>query len=299
LRQINELRTKFEDRINHFFPEPESSLLAGVTLGIKRALPERFESSLKATGTTHIVVVSGTNITLVLLLMASLTAYFNKRFVLLFSVIGATFYCLMVGFDPPVLRAYLMALPVLAAHLLGRETKAFQNLLLSAVIILVINPLMIFSLSFQLSFLATLGLIVLVPIFNGIIHLPKVMEEAVTVSLAAQVMTLPMIAITLNQFSFVSLLVNLLVIPIVPVLTFGGFLFICFSMITPFAQFISFILYLPLTYFVRVVEFFGQLTFSSITLKEIPPVFAILYYLCLVGFVFWNQRISSKDNDAK
>lgn len=300
LRWFDNGRSLIEKNINQFFSEPEASLLAGTILGIKRTLPEDFQNALQKTGTTHIVVVSGTNITMVLLLTMSLVSQLGKKKTLLLSFICVFSYVLLVGFDPPVLRAFLMFIPVLIARLYGRETDIFDSLILSASTILFFNPLLINNISFQLSFLSTLGLIWLVPIFQKIIKLPSFLEESIIVSLSAQMMTLPIIVFNFQEFSLVSLLVNLLVIPIVPIITYGGFLFIPLSFISKdLATLYSWFLFLPLTYFVRMVEFWGQFSWASITLKKIPYEFIVIYYLILGFFIYWSRKILSRDKSSK
>ena len=287
---INRLRTNIELNINKAIPEPEASLLAGIVLGVKRGLPDDLDASLKRTGTTHIVVVSGANITFVLLIIMSLSVYLGKNKTLIIALVGVLFYVFLVGFDPPVLRALFMFLPILLAKFLGRDSDIFSNVLFAASIILFSNPLILKSISFQLSFFATLGLILLVPIFRELVRLPSILEESFLVSFAAQLMTLPIIVYNFHEFSIVSLFVNLLVIPMVPLITYGGFLFIVLSWLSkPIAVIFSLLLYIPLNLFTRIVTFFGNFSFSSLSLDKIPISFVFIYYFILGLFIIWHK----------
>jgi len=181
---------QIERNINRFFPEPEASLLSGIVLGVQRNFPPTFKENLKRTGTTHIVVVSGTNITLVMMIFMVFSPYLGRRTMLTLSLIGILIYVFLVGFDPPVLRALIMFIPVYFAQMYGREGNVFTNFIFAADVILFTNPLLIENISFQLSFGATLGLILIFPILKQLIKLPDIIREGLLVSLSAQIMTL-------------------------------------------------------------------------------------------------------------
>ena len=296
LRVLFSFRLQIESNINRFFPEPEASLLSGIILGVQRNFPPYFKDNLQKTGTTHIVVVSGTNITLVMMIFIVFSPYLGRRRMLTFSLLGIFIYVFLVGFDPPVLRALIMFIPAYFSQIYGRDGDVFTNFIFAADVILFINPLLINNISFQLSFSATLGLILVFPILKQLIRLPDVIREGLLVSLSAQIMTLPIIVYNFKEYSTVSPLVNLLLIPIVPILTWGGFIFIPLSFLNGIITNIySWFLYIPLTYFVKIVNFFGDFPGASISLQNISTSFVFFYYIALTFFIFLG-RFFSKDS---
>ncbi|OGB76278.1 hypothetical protein A2476_02470 [candidate division CPR3 bacterium RIFOXYC2_FULL_35_7] len=222
--------------------------------------------------------------------------YLGRRTMLTLSLIGILIYVFLVGFDPPVLRALIMFIPVYFAQMYGREGNVFTNFIFAADVILFTNPLLIENISFQLSFGATLGLILIFPILKQLIKLPDIIREGLLVSLSAQIMTLPIIVYNFKEYSTVSPLVNLLLIPIVPILTWGGFIFIPLSFLNGIITNIySWFLYIPLTYFVKIVNFFGDFPGASISLQNISTSFVFFYYIALTFFIFLG-RFFSKDS---
>ena len=294
---VSDLRLYLENQIKRSFPEPEASLLSGVVLGIKNDLPEEFDNNLRRTGTTHIVVVSGSNISFVFLFLSSLTVVIGKKQTLIISLFGTFFYVVLVGFDPPVMRSLLMVLPVISARLLGKEAQSINNLLLSASVMLLFNPFLITDLSFQLSFMATLGIIILYPILQEFFNIGvPLLKEIIFTSLSAQIMTWPITVTNFQEFSIISILVNIIVLPIVPILTYGGFLFlVCSLILKPILPLVGWVLYFPLVYLTSIVNWFGKMSWVSLQLESISPYFGYIYFGVLTLFVFLHKTLHKKE----
>lgn len=159
LRGVREAAT---DRIDRAFPEPEASIAAGMLLGARRSLPPAVEADLRASGTAHLVVVSGQNIAMVLgAAVAVLGAWISRRRAALVALGLLPGYVLLVGADPPVVRAALMAVGVVVAAAAGRRTPGWVMLAYAAAGMLLVDPGLAFDPAFQLSLAATAGILVL------------------------------------------------------------------------------------------------------------------------------------------
>ncbi len=142
-------------------PQPESAILAGVVLGMDRDLPAGLVEAFRRTGTSHLLVVSGFNVTLIAgLVLGLLSRRLSPFRAALLAALAVLLYTLLVGADPPVLRAAIMALLGLGGNLLGRRQAGLNSLTLAAAVMALFEPGLLADPGFQLSFTATLGLIV-------------------------------------------------------------------------------------------------------------------------------------------
>jgi competence protein ComEC len=256
---ILELRNRMDLVFRRNLPEPQASLLSGISLGVKSNLPADFYQSLQKTGTMHIVVASGMNVSLVSATILSFLLFFmaRKKAVIL-SIILIWFYVVLAGGEVPVVRAGIMGSVVLLAQVFGRQADALRALLASAAIILFINPTSLNDIGFQLSFAATFGLVLLSSsLSNRLTILPKPLRNDLGQTLSAQILTLPIILLNFGTFSILSPLINILVSwPLVWILRLGlaaGFI----GLLIPALGGMLCILTLPLlTYFVKMVELF-------------------------------------------
>ena len=205
------LKERLETWYSRVLPEPEASLMAGIVLGSKRGLPLEFWQALQKTGTLHIVVASGFNVTVVMGATIFLLAGILPRiWAILLGITAVIIYSLMAGLEPAIVRAAIMGSLAYFGQMLGRPSDGLRLLFLAAGAMLLVNPLFIWDIGFQLSFLATLGLILICPRLPG--FLPKGMKE----SLAAQAMVWPVLLINFGQMSLIGILVNSLIVSLVP-----------------------------------------------------------------------------------
>ncbi len=205
------LKQKIESWYRRLLPEPEASLLSGIVLGSKRGLPDDFWQALQKTATLHIVVASGYNVTIVIGAVIFLLAGLLKRPLAIGLGIGAVIiYSFMAGFEPAIVRAALMGSLAYFGQILGKPSAGLRLLILAAVAMLLVNPLFIFDVGFQLSFMATLGLILICP------RLPRWLPRGLSESLAAQIMVWPILLYNFGQMSLIGILVNSLIVYLVP-----------------------------------------------------------------------------------
>lgn len=151
-------------RIGRTLPEPQASLAAGMLVGEHGSLPDDVDEALRATGTTHLVVVSGQNVALLIgIAVSALTAFMSRRIASLIALVLLPGYIVFVGADPPVVRAGIMAVAVVAAGVSGRRTPGWVYLTYAAGLMLVIEPRLVRDVAFQLSATATAGITTLAP----------------------------------------------------------------------------------------------------------------------------------------
>lgn len=260
----------FTQVINAYLPEPHSSLLNGILFGISVKTTKDFYQQLKIVGLLHIVVLSGTNITMLSSVIGGLTENFGKFISILITILTIIFFIIFVGPQAPIIRAGFMGILTLVSVIYRRKNLALYSLFLSAVFIALLWPKWLRSLSFYLSYSATLGII----LFGQVeIKQPKNLWEKVKLqfwkdlkpALAAQIFTAPIIFFYFKQVSLISPLTNVLVAPVIPSLMIFGFLTAILGKINyflgvPFA-YLSFGI---LEYIIFIVNFFSRFPFVFI-----------------------------------
>lgn len=228
MRGLIWLRDTFEQRIDQLFPEPSSSLLAGLLTGARRGLPTDVSEAFRRTGLTHIIAVSGTNITIILAVIGGMLFFLpvKKRF--LPSIIAITLFSTFVGGSASVIRACIMGILGLLALQTERISNARLTILWTAAVMLLWNPLSLwYDAGFQLSFLAVIGLTECRPFLEKPMQYVTQtlgIREALMATLSAQITAVPWILYRFELLSVVSPLANILVAPLVPLAMLLGFI---------------------------------------------------------------------------
>lgn len=257
--------------IEKALPEPESALLAGLLLGEKRGLGEALTESFRTAGVIHIIVLSGYNVALVInTVREGLQQILPRTLALSSAGIVALLFMLMTGASETAVRATLMALVVLAAKALHRPADGVRILLVVAAAMAVWNPyLVLYDLSYQLSVLATLGLVTLAHQFVPYLLWlrSKALIEIVSTTLATQVAVLPLLVFSIGQVSLISLVTNVLVLVFVPYAMLAGFgAALVASISTTLAFPFSAVAYALLRYIIEVSVFLGSLPYAAVNL---------------------------------
>ena len=261
-------------------------------LGTKQSLGAGLKDNFVKTGTIHIVALSGYNVTIV-------AEWIMKLFGMVFAATLATsvgilaiiFFAVMTGGGSTVLRASIMAILVLIARATGRNYEIGRALLLAAVAMIAINPwTLAYDVSFQLSFLATVGLIYLAPKIKHWFHkLPEKygIQDLVTSTVATNIFVMPFIVYQMGIFSVVALPANFLILPIIPLTMLFGFLTLVVGSIVPlFGQIVGIAAFALLAYELAVIRFFGNLPFASISISHFPFTLVIILYILLLFWMF-------------
>jgi len=226
------LKSKIEVRLNSLYFEPEASFVAGLLLGSRKGMPENVALAFQHVGLTHIVAISGYNISLVIALVFLLFSFLPLKKRVVVSSVAILLFVILVGASAAVVRAGIMGSLTLWGLYAGRRSQVFFALLWSAVFMVLMNPyILVFDVGFQLSFASTLGLLIFVPILEEKIRFWKnwpVLREALLLTLAAQISTIPFMAFHFGRVSWISPVANVLVAPFLPMaMLFGALSIVC------------------------------------------------------------------------
>lgn len=295
LEWVYGLRSRISQALDNALPEPQGALAQAILLGTRSAIPDDLNHSFFRTGTTHIIAISGLNITIVAGLVLSLGVWlFGRRRPIYFwlAIIAVWGYAVLTGLQAPVLRAAIMGSIWLFADFIGRPRSALPALLLAAAVMIGIHPSVMREASFQLSFAAMAGLILLTPYFQSWGRRAlRVSDErrtpviflldTISVTLGATLSTLPIIAFYFHQISLVSLPSNLLALWSVPaIMGTAALVGVVGLFAAPVAWVLGWVAWLFLSYMIGVVRFFSDLPFASKQV-EVGAYFVWGYYAVL------------------
>lgn len=244
---IYHIRTAAHDFLQSQLPFQESALLSGILLGIEWNIPRYLEDAYRVTGTIHIIAISGFNISLIAwLVIRTFRRIFKPLWASIWALTAIGFYTIMVGAEPPVVRAALMGAMAIPAYFIGRRVIGIHSLVLAAAMMLVFNPTLLWDIGFQLSFLATLGLMVIAdPLLQFIREKAErkskepetsrgaPLRELIISTLAAQFTVSPVLLNMDAAFHLYSLPANLLILPLQPMLMVLGGIAVFTGIILP------------------------------------------------------------------
>jgi competence protein ComEC len=300
------LKSGAKATIARILPEPEASLLTGILLGTETGIPERVQDAFSATGTTHVIAISGFNISVIALMLSGATRRLAGRgWIALMTIAGIWIYALFVGGDPAVTRAAFMGSLYPAARLSGREADIPTGCFLAALVMTLYDPLTLWDVGFQLSFAATLGLILYSRPFQDVGQrglsrvLPPgwvgrglgLLREGLLVTVAAQITTLPLLLHYFGQLSLISLLANTLILPAQPAVMFcGGSATVLGMMWLPLGRALGWAVWLPLAYTIRVVEWAARFPWTSVPVERFGPEHVLAWYGILAVLTLWVRQ---------
>lgn len=274
-----QLRQGLDQRISQYLPSPQAELLSGILLGQNKNLPGGLKIALRDTSTLHIVVASGQNLSMVAGFFLSLSGLIGRKKALVLGLLACIFYTFLSGMQLPILRAAIMFIFASLASFFGRARDGWWVLTVTAALMLLVNPEWITNLSFQLSFLATFGVIVVAPILlKGFNKIPIIGQD-LAVTLAAQAMVTPVLAQNFHQISLVSLITNVLVLWTI------SFIMILGSLMILLGSIFALMTNILLTYFIYIVRFFASLPFAWEYVGEQIWVVWVGYYMLLLGIM--------------
>ncbi|MBI5405165.1 MAG: ComEC/Rec2 family competence protein [Candidatus Kerfeldbacteria bacterium] len=278
-RGLNAVKQWMIAAIDRGLPVPEGPLLAGILLGTRFDLPDDLAESFRRTGTSHIVAVSGYNVTIVVTLMASLIGRLPlpRRVVTWLTIGSIVSFVILTGASASVVRAGIMGGLVVVARSIGRLSDAAHTLVISATLMVFVDPATVADVGFQLSVAATAGLVLLAdPYERWLWWLPARLglRSSLASTLAAITLTEPLIAIIFGRVSVIAAAVNVIVLPFVPLAMALGFAAAVVSGIVPLAStFVGWLAWAPLFFVVTVVDRAAALPLASVGLGPTGSLF--------------------------
>jgi len=302
LRWLYSFRESLSDSLTGALPEPQGSLAQGILLGIRSNIPYALTQVFSRTGTAHLLAISGLHIAIVIGMVLSLAilVFGRQRHIYIWlALLAIWLYALLTGMRPPVIRGAIMGTVFLAAELLGRQRSAITALAFAAAVMVGIDPQILWSVSFQLSFLAMAGIIFLYPHFQEwgrkgvaalsgdretIVATASTMTDALALSLAAIIAVWPVIAYNFGIVSLVALPATLFSLPALPAIIMTSALVAFAGLLAPLvAQALGWIAWLFLSYLLVVVQGFDALPLASLQVATASawPIWA--YYVALAA----------------
>jgi competence protein ComEC len=295
------LQNLFMQRINQIFPEPHASFEAGLLVGSRKGIPEKLMEQFNITGLTHIIAISGYNITIIIVFVMAALKGLPRRIAFGVAVASIVLFTLFVGASPAVTRASIMGILGLMALNSGRQSNIHLTILFTAFTMVFWNPKILWwDVGFQLSFAAVLGLIYVAPLFDKYSKiLPETLgiREAIQMTMSAQVMALPIIILNFERLSLISPLANLLVVFAIPSAMLFGFLAVVASFfIHGLGLILGYITWGILAYIIKIIELMASVPYASVNIHGMRFWMMFGYYALLILFLyFYNKRkISNK-----
>lgn len=282
---VNDIRSLAEVKINSVFKHQASELMLGMLIGLNDLSP-RLSENLKSAGIIHVVVVSGQNLALVFSFLAVGAKYFRRKLFVLISILIISGYVVVVGFEAPVVRAYIMILVALSAEVFGRKYSSVQALILAGLLMLVYNPSYLTEISFQLSFLASVGVLIGLAVTRRLNMGHKrffgyVVEVYIT-SFFAWMTTIPVIIMSFGSVSVVAPIVNLVLLWLVPVFMVMGAIVSVLPSNWWVVNVLSYPVQILIDVFVRIINFFADINQNIFEPKVGISIYIVIFSYILI-----------------
>lgn len=282
------VRNRIVEAVVKVLPSREAGLFLGIILGVRDKIDRTFYEELKNAGVLHIIAASGQNISILAsILLLTFQNFVKRKKAILFTALIILFYSLLAGFDPPIVRASIMALISFGAMLFGKQSAGVLALFLTGWGMIMIRPESITDISFQLSFLSTFGIITVKPLIDRIFKWKglKLVRDDLTTTLSAQIATFPLMIAVFGSYSLITLPVNLLILWTIPPLMAIGVVASFVSLALPIVSYPFIVLTLPfLAFFIGIVDISSNFLYA-LEFEEIPIAFICGYYLILIAIV--------------
>lgn len=265
LQQIHQVRQRMIDRLKQRFAETDAALVTSMLIGERAAIPDSVRDAFSRAGLSHVLAVSGFNVTILAVSIAWTAQFLGRRWFGAFSALSVVLFVILAGATGSVVRAGFMALVVITAQQSGRLVSGLYAVLHAALIMTLLNPRIVYwDLGFQLSVIATVGILVVGQLKRYESYLP--VQSAVWFLLnvfAPIIATAPLIALHFETFSVIAPVPNVLLLPLVPLIMLFGFL----STMPLIGSGSAFVAELLLHFFTSAVDRFAALSFASIPLQ--------------------------------
>ncbi|MEN9912612.1 MAG: hypothetical protein RLY66_20 [Candidatus Parcubacteria bacterium] len=290
------LKRRFVANLEHVLGEPHAALAAGLVVGEKSALGKDLLEDFRIVGLIHIIVLSGFNITIVGDAMRRMLSFLPRAWGIAVGGVGIVLFGVMVGGGATVVRSCFMATIALSADLIRRDYNVVRALMFAGLLMVIQNPsIILHDPSFQLSFMATLGLIILAsPIEKRIQFITEKfgIRGIVASTIATQIFVSPYILYMMGQISIIGMVVNILVLPIIPITMLVVFLAGAAGFIwIPLAQLFGWTAHALLSYELFMVEQFARVPYASLTVPIFSKWWVVGFYVLFFGiFIFLKQR---------
>ncbi len=300
---ILEIRKRVDNVLAKFHNKNTTALLRGLLLADRSLIDYEIKSEFINSGVVHILAVSGLHVGFISLIFIFLFQRLNIFLKYSFTIIGLILFTILTNAPPSVVRATIMGIVIILSLMSGRKYNSFNAVSISAFIILLINPDELFYSSFQLSFAAVISILIFYPILKSAIHQLNIKSNFIqniflfaALSIAAQIGTIPFVLIYFNKLSIISLIANLIVIPLVGFIIGLGIFTIIISFISPLIcsyyasanELLTYILYF-------ITNKLGNLPIAYLPVTGFSVIDMIIYYTSIAAIIYlWKKFQSMK-----
>ena len=297
------LKKRLVEIIYASLPFEEAKILDGIMLGNQRAMSDEVYDSFKITGTVHILAVSGMNVSLVALFIFFMLKLFGIKIrpAAVLTLISVAVFTVITGGGASITRAAIMAAFVLAGYIIDRDADVLNSLCAAALVILILNPQDVYDIGFQLSFLATFGLVYLSEYLkNQMPAIPEAVSLTVSSSLAAQLILIPSMANIFHQVSVVSLAANIFIVPLASMITILGFA----MWLAGFAgvwltKIFGASIWLLIKVMMFIVSTLAKIPYAAVSVKTLPLIFIICYFAFIISLPHEDLNFRFKKINGK
>jgi competence protein ComEC len=298
---LYKLRSAFMRNINKVISIPESDLANGLVLGARGGFDQDTNNEFIATGTIHIVALSGYNVSIVSEnVMKFFSLIFSQVVSIVCGIVVILLFIVMTGASATAIRAGVMATIMLLGKMTGRNYLAGRALVIAGLLMIAHDPRVLADMSFQLSFIATGGILFVTPkVMKWFKFLPMrfKIRETMATTVAATIAVLPILLYLTGVLSLVSIPANILILLFIPTAMLFVFLTGISGFISPLLAIpFGFIAYLILLYILSTIHFLGTLSFASVTIRSFPLLLTIIIYAFLLWWVFKTEKIITYKN---
>ena len=316
---VNYVQNNIKENMFNILDEEQSALCVGILIGDREKISDITEDNFKKSNLTHMLAVSGSHITYIIVALTTILSKTNRKFSLIITIFFLLFFTVLTGFTASVLRASIMGIITLLASILHRKSDTINNLGISSIIILIYNPYLLVDAGFLLSYAGTIGIILFSKkISNGIsiivnkinpnllnieqnnnskiFFVKSIIEKIIlyvisslSLTLSANIVIIPIMAYMFSTISFTFWISNILAGPVMEVVTIFGFIVYFISIIFPIlAQFLGIALNLLLTVLLKIAEISSKIPGASIYIKTPSIYMCVIYYLII--YILFNMQ---------
>ncbi len=309
---IYEVKGKAQSTINRILPDPQAALLSGILLGNEDQIPPALEEQFRISGLSHIIAISGFNIAiLAVILLRGSQPFVGRRWSAWVALGGVAIYTVLVGAEASVVRAAIMAaIFIFATRFMGRPTFAPAGLFTAAMVMTLANPHILWEVGFQLSFAATLGLMIYFNPWKSWLEsgiqkfafpvpakqLASFLGDVLLATLAAMLLTMPLVIYHFQQLSVVSPLANFFTLPAQPGVMSWGIISTITGMVFPAAgELVAWTVWPFLTYTISSARFFASMQSASvpaaISTSGLLAIYALIFGVTWLGWKGRDRRV--------
>ena len=283
-KKLGNLKTYIRNTTRYLYKK-NSDFINSLTLGEKEQLTKEENEMFSRTGTSHIIAISGLHTGILCILVSFIIGGINRFYKLLILIVVMGLYCLMIGTAPSVVRAISFVIILYIAVFLDRKRDGMSVLSLVGIFLMINNPYIIYNISFQLSFLATLSIIYFYGYINYVIKL-----KLISLTLASNVLTLPIIYYNFKGIPIISIISNIIVVPFIGIIIYMSIISITiFKMNIGIAKIIAYFNMIIINNIYFLLNILSDLDFAYIEIDNPSMVYVITYYIAVFSYMIYKE----------